>query len=80
MDASTSDMWIQFLPSVLLGGIYAILVYQIAKRRGVAPLGWVLGTLIPIIGLIVSAIFFYLSFLSVLDRLNKLENNEGTTA
>ncbi|MBL8556296.1 MAG: hypothetical protein JNL41_18625 [Phenylobacterium sp.] len=57
----------------IVGVVYAIVVYVIARKRRVNPWPWTIATLIPAIGLLVAAIFYLLSFLSVLDRLNKLE-------
>lgn len=64
---------IQLAPVTLLGLIYAAIVYNIAKKRGVNPWPWVIGSIIPGFGVIVSGIFFLVSFLSVFDRLNALE-------
>lgn len=64
---------IQLGPIMLLSLIYAVIVYITARKRGVNPWPWVIGGIIPIIGMIVSGIFFLLSFLSILDRLNALE-------
>lgn len=59
---------------IVIGIIYAIVVYVIARKRRVNPWPWTIPTLIPVIGIIVAGIFMLLSFLSVLDRLNKLES------
>ena len=59
---------------IILGVIYAIVVYVIARKRRVNPWPWTIATLIPGLGMLVAAVFYLLSFLSVLDRLNKLEN------
>ena len=59
---------------IVMGIVYAIVVYVIARKRRVNPWPWTIATLIPGIGLLIAAIFYLLSFLSVLDRLNKLEN------
>ena len=58
---------------VVLGIVYAAIVYVIARKRRVNPWPWTIATLIPVIGILIAAIFYLLSFLSVLDRLNKLE-------
>jgi len=60
---------------VVIGVIYAIIVYVVARKRRVNPWPWTIPTLIPVLGMIVAGIFMLLSFLSVLDRLNALENN-----
>ena len=72
-----SNLLIQLIPSMILGIIYAIIVYVIARKRHINPWGWTVGTLIPVIGLIVGGIFYLLSFLSVLDRLNALEGRQA---
>ncbi|WP_157223713.1 hypothetical protein [Caulobacter sp. AP07] len=64
---------IQFMPMIVLSLFYVAIVYVIARKRGINPWGWTIGTLVPGVGLVVSAIFFFLTFLSVLDRLNALE-------
>ena len=66
----------QFLPLVLLSVIYAVVVYVIAQKRRINPWGWTIGTLVPFIGpIFVGPIFMLLSFLSVFDRLNRLEES-----
>ncbi|CAN5870351.1 hypothetical protein BH11PSE1_BH11PSE1_29850 [soil metagenome] len=74
MDTSSSAVIMQLLPSMILGVIYAIVVFVIARKRRINPWGWTIATLIPIFGLIVAAIFFLMTFLSVLDRINALED------
>jgi hypothetical protein len=64
---------IQLAPMMVLGLFYALVVYVVARKRRINPWVWTVATLIPGIGLIVSGIFFLLTFLSVLDRLNALE-------
>jgi hypothetical protein len=66
-------MMMQLLPSIILGALYAWIVYVIARKRGINPWPWTIAALVPILGLIVAAVFYLLSFLSVLDRLNDLE-------
>lgn len=63
----------QFIPAIVIGLIYAVVVYVIARKRRINPWGWTIGAAIPIIGMLVAAVFYLLSFLSVLDRLNALE-------
>jgi len=64
---------IQLAPMMILGLIYALVVYVVARKRRINPWVWTIATLIPGIGLIVSGIFFLVTFLSILDRLNTLE-------
>jgi ATP/ADP translocase len=71
------DLLLQLLPSLVIGFIYAVLVFIVARKRRVNPWGWTIATLIPVVGLLVSAVFFFLTFLSVLDRLNALEGRTG---
>ncbi|WP_340646716.1 hypothetical protein [Phenylobacterium sp.] len=66
-------MIIQFIPSIILGILYAIVVFLVARKRRINPWGWTIATLIPIIGLVVAAVFFCVTLLSILDRLNGLE-------
>ena len=64
---------LQLMPTFIVGLIYAAIVYVVARKRGLNPWGWTLGALIPVFGIIVSAVFMLLTFLSMLDRLNALE-------
>jgi len=64
---------LQLFPAFILGFIYAAVVFVVARKRGVNPWPWALATLVPVVGLIVSAVFFLLTLLSILDRLNVLE-------
>jgi hypothetical protein len=66
-------MFGHFFEGVVLAVVYAAAVYFVARKRRVEPWPWTIGTLIPFVGLIVSAVFFYLTLLSILDRLNLLE-------
>jgi hypothetical protein len=59
---------------LVIGVIYAVIVYVIARKRRVNPWPWTIGALIPGIGLLVSAVFYLLTLFSVLDRLNALED------
>lgn len=72
--AGPEALALQFLPLTILSFIYAAVVYVVAKKRRINPWGWTIATLVPAIGpIFVGPIFMLLSFLSVLDRLNKLE-------
>jgi hypothetical protein len=62
-----------FAPLIVLSLIYASLVYVTAKKRNINPWGWTIGTVIPFFGMFVAAIFFFVTLLSILDRLNTLE-------
>jgi len=66
-------LFVQLVPITLLGAIYAVIVFIAAKKRGVNPWPWAISSLVPIVGMIVSGVFFLLTFLSMLDRLNALE-------
>jgi uncharacterized membrane protein YoaK (UPF0700 family) len=66
------------LPMFILGVIYAAIVYVIARKRRINPWGWTIASLIPAIGLLVAGVFWVITLLSVLDRLNALE--DGQTA
>jgi hypothetical protein len=65
---------IEFLPLIIVSLIYAVVVYLIAGKRRLNPWPWTIGTLVPFVGLFVAAVFMLLSFLSVFDRLNALED------
>jgi hypothetical protein len=67
-------MLVQFLPLTILSLIYAVVVFVIARKRRINPWGWTIGTLVPVFGpIFVGPTFMLLSFLSVFDRLNRLE-------
>jgi len=70
------DAIIQLAPVALVGAIYAVVVFIVAKKRSLNPWLWTLGSLIPIIGWLVSGLFLLLTFLSMLDRLNELEKSK----
>lgn len=80
MEPSGENMIIQFIPSMVLGVIYAAIVFVVARKRGVNPWGWTIATLVPLIGLLVSAVFFLTTLLSILDRLNILESRSAPTS
>jgi hypothetical protein len=63
----------QLMPAIMLGVIYAFIVFIVARKRGVNPWPWTIAALVPVFGLLISALFMLLTFLSVLDRLNRLE-------
>jgi hypothetical protein len=71
--AAGSAVFVLFV-YLIIGVIYAIIVYVIARKRRVNPWPWTIGALIPGIGLLVSAVFYLLTIFSVLDRLNVLED------
>jgi len=58
---------------LLVGIVYAVVVWITARKRGVNPWVWAIPTVIPVFGMLVGALFMLLSFLSALDRLNDLE-------
>lgn len=80
MDDSTTALIIQILPSLIVGTIYAALVFVVARKRAINPWPWTIGTLIPLFGLFVGAAFFYVTTLSILDRLNVLEGKAPSDA
>lgn len=73
MEPSSGEMFLQFIPMITLGIIYAIVVFIIAGKRKANRWGWTIATLVPVLGLLVAATFFLLTLLSILDRLNALE-------
>jgi len=79
MEDSGASLLVQLLPSLVLGLIYAWIVYVVARKRRVNPWVWVIPAIIPVIGLVVSAIFMLLSFISIFDRLNALETKQTFT-
>jgi hypothetical protein len=75
MQSTGADAVIQFIPIMTLQLIYAAVVFVLARKRGLNPWFWPIGSLVPGFGLIVAGIFMLLSFLSVFDRLNALEKH-----
>ena len=73
MEPTATDAIIQFIPLLILQALYAAVVFVVARKRGLNPLVRSLISLVPLIGLIFAGLFVLLSFLSVLDRLNRLE-------
>jgi hypothetical protein len=69
------SLLISVLPYEFIAGFYAWIIYLVARRRGVNPIPWILGTFIPVIGFIVAGVFFVLTLLSILDRLSALEQD-----
>jgi|CXWL01.1.fsa_nt_gi hypothetical protein len=67
----------QLLPSMIIQIIYSIVVFKMARKQGWNAWLWTIGSLIPIIGLIVLAVAQATTILKTLDRLNVLE---GKTA
>lgn len=64
---------VEFIPLIIVQLIYAAIAFVVARKRSMNPWPWTIGTLIPILGMLVFGLYFLLSFLSVLDRLNTLE-------
>jgi ATP/ADP translocase len=64
----------------MVGAIYAVFIFIVATKRKINPWGWVIGSLIPFVGLLVGLIFFFTTLLSMLDRLNALEATARTDA
>jgi hypothetical protein len=73
MSVGMQAQMIQIFPILFLSIIYAIVVFVVARKRNINPWGWTIGTVIPFVGFFVSAIFFLLTLMSILDRLNSLE-------
>ena len=68
-----TDLILQFLPLMTLQLIYAAIVYALARKRRINPWPWTIATLVPFLGIFVFPLFFLVTLLSVLDRLNVLE-------
>ena len=66
---------IQFIPIMIIGLIYAVIVFMVARKRRLNPWPWTIAAVIPLVGVFVSGLFLLLTFLSVLDRLNALEQS-----
>lgn len=75
-DADMTALLQALLLPFVMGLIYAVVVFIVARKRNINPWGWTLATAIPVAGLIVAAVFFLTTLLSMLDRLNKLEQRE----
>ena len=80
MDNAAGGAIIQLIPIMIIGSVYAFVVYLVAKRRKINPWGWSICALIPIIGLFVALIFLLSTLLSILDRLNTLEEASSHSA
>ena len=78
MEPTATDAIIQFMPIMFLQLIYAAIVFVVAQKRHVNPWIWTIASLVPVCGLFVSGVFMLLSFLSMLDRLNVLENKTAS--
>jgi hypothetical protein len=66
----------QFIPLMIIQLVYALVVFLMARKRGVNAWVWTIGSLVPVIGMFVSLVFFILTMLSILDRLNALETKQ----
>ena len=77
MESPATGILVQLLPLTIFSLIYAVLVFVMARKRRINPWPWTIATAIPFIGLFVFGVFFYVTLLSMLDRLNALE--AGTT-
>ncbi len=77
MEPTAGELIIQMIPAMTLGLIYAALTFVMARKRRINPWPWTIGALIPFIGIIVSAVFFFTTMLSMLDRPNALEDQGG---
>lgn len=76
-DTAVAEAIIQMVPAVVLGLIYAAVVFVVARKRHINPWGWTIAAAVPVIGLIVAAVFWLLTLFSILDRLNRLEAEAG---
>lgn len=74
MGDPTVAVFMQLLPSLLMQTIMAVLTFRICRKRGVAPWGWVIATLIPVVGLFVWGFAFVpTSIMHAFDRIRSLE-------
>ncbi len=67
---TTPDLIVQFIPSVLIGLIWAIPIYRTCLKRGVGPWPWVIACLVPFVNLIAIPVFWVTTIMAILDRLN----------
>ncbi len=74
MDGAQSAI-VQFIPIMIIGLVYAVIVFVVAGKRRQNPWPWTIAAVIPLIGVFVSGLYLLLTFLSVLDRLNALEQS-----
>lgn len=77
---NSSAQIMQLVPTFVVGLVYAAVVFVVARKRGLNPWGWTIGAVVPLVGIFVSAVFMLLTFLSMLDRLNALEEKTAPTA
>ena len=75
MHQPASDIILQFVPLFIFSLIYAVPIFIIAQKRKVNPWLWTVGTLVPLFGLFVAAIFFVTTIMSMIDRLDALETD-----
>ena len=65
---------LQLIPFLILGTIFSIPVFLIARKRGENAWLWVVISIIPVIGGIAQLVFYVTTLMSILDRLEKLES------
>jgi ATP/ADP translocase len=56
--AESTEMFMQLVPGIIFGVLYAVVVFVVAQKRKINPWGWTIATLVPFIGLLVAAVFF----------------------
>jgi hypothetical protein len=69
----TTGAILQFIPIMIIGAIYALVVFLVARKRRINPWGWTIASLVPFFGIFVAAVFLITTLLSILDRLHVLE-------
>lgn len=70
---SFEDAVIQLIPPFILGLFLAVPVFLIAGKRRSNRWLWATLSILPLFGFIFALIFYTTSFISIFDRLNKLE-------
>jgi hypothetical protein len=73
---STPNLIIQLIPPIFLGVLLAIPVFLVARKRRANAWLWAILSVVPLLGFVVVYVFYTSTFLSILDRLNKLETEQ----
>lgn len=73
MNQATEDAIIQFIPLMTLSLIWAWPIFLIAKKQGRNPWLWAILVIIPLVNVVTFSVFWVLTIMTILDRLNAME-------